>query len=105
MASGGHRMPPNPHIVGRIEESRIDACPVADDLLQKSSITAIATSHSMLAKNPDVTQLGSRCRWKGRDDLIVRIVARGQNHIDLTCRKAGQSRIGIDFERRKFTQF
>src|SRR5258706_3276579 len=31
MASGGHRMSPNPHIVGRIEESRIDTRPVADD--------------------------------------------------------------------------
>ena len=29
MASGSHRMPANPHIVGRIEERRIDPRPVA----------------------------------------------------------------------------
>ena len=42
MASGGHRMPPNPHIVGRIEESRIDTRAVTDDPLQKSDIAAVA---------------------------------------------------------------
>jgi hypothetical protein len=48
MASGGDRMAANPHIVGRIKKRRIDTGPVADDPLQESGITAIATSHPML---------------------------------------------------------
>src|SRR5258705_2098381 len=89
MASGGHRMPPNPHIVGRIEESRIDARPVADDPLQKSSIAAVATSQPVLSENPDIIRLRSRCRRHGRDDLVVRIAGPGENHIDLSGREAG----------------
>ena len=50
MASGSHRMPANPHIVGRIEESRVDTRPLADDPLQKSGIAAVATSDPMLAE-------------------------------------------------------
>ena len=48
MASGGHRMPPNPHIVGRIEESRIDARPVADDPLQKSVFLGVVVDTTNL---------------------------------------------------------
>jgi len=44
MTSGSHRMPADPHIVGGIEESRIDPRPIADDPLQKSGIAAVATS-------------------------------------------------------------
>jgi hypothetical protein len=32
MASRGYRMAANPHIVGRIEESRIDTGPIHDEL-------------------------------------------------------------------------
>src|SRR5262249_59691022 len=79
MAFGGHRMPADLHIVGRIEESRIDTRPVADDSLQKSRIAAIAASHPMLAENPDITRLRSwRCRNR-RDDVIVWIDGRGEN--------------------------
>ncbi len=69
-------MPPNPHIVGRIEESRIDTRLVADDPLQKSSIATIATSHPMLAKNPDIARLRSWCCRNGRNDLVIRIGGR-----------------------------
>jgi len=75
MASGSHRMPANPHIVGGIEESRIDTRPVADDPLQKTGIAAVATSNPVLAENPDIAWL---CPWRyreGRDDLIVGIGA------------------------------
>ncbi len=47
----------DPHIVGRIEESRIDTRAVADDPLQKSDIAAVATSDPVLAENPDITGL------------------------------------------------
>ena len=53
-------MSSNPHIVRRIEESRIDTRAVADDSLQKFGIPAVATSHPMLAENPDITRL--RCK-------------------------------------------
>ena len=73
MTSGRHRMPANPHIVGGIEESRIDMRSVADDPLQKSGITAVATSYPMIPEYPDIAWLRSgRCR-EGRDDLIIRI--------------------------------
>src|SRR6202043_17113 len=81
MASGGHRMPPNPHIVGRIEESRIDTRRAADDPLQKASIATIATSNPVIPENPDITRLRSWCRRNGRDDLVIRIEGRRENHI------------------------
>ena len=53
-------MSPNPHIVGRIEESRIDARAVTDDPLQKSGIPAVATCNAVISENPDITRL--RCK-------------------------------------------
>lgn len=53
-------MPPNPHIVGRIEESRIDTRLVADDPLQKYSIAAIITSNPVISENPDIAGLRTR---------------------------------------------
>ena len=73
MASGSHRMPANPHFVGRIEESRIDTRPIADDPLQESGIAAVATSDPMLAKNPDIARLRPWRYREGRDDLIIGI--------------------------------
>jgi hypothetical protein len=54
-AEARQRMPPNPHVVGRIEESLIGTRSVADDSLQKSGVAAVATSHPMLAEKPDIT--------------------------------------------------
>jgi hypothetical protein len=105
MASGRHRMPPNPHIVGRIEKSRVDTRIPTDDPLQKSSIAAVATSNPVISENPDITRLRSWCRRNGRDDLVVRIGGRRENHIDLAGREAGQSGIDINIERREFAQF
>ena len=73
MASGSHRMPADPHIVGGIEESRVDTRPVADDPLQKSGIAAVATSDPMLAENPDIARLRPWRYREGRDDLIIGI--------------------------------
>ena len=61
MASGGNRMSSDSHVVGRIEKSRIDACPAADDPLQEFDVPAAATSHPVISKNPDVAQLRSWC--------------------------------------------
>ena len=47
-------MSSDPHIVGGIEKSRIDACPAADDPLQEFNVPAVATSHPVISKNPDV---------------------------------------------------
>jgi len=52
----GHRMPPNPHIVGRVEESRIDTRPWPMNPLQEFAVPAIATPHPVIPKNPDVAQ-------------------------------------------------
>jgi hypothetical protein len=41
MASGGHRMAPNSHIIGRVEKSGIGTRSVAEDSLQESGITAV----------------------------------------------------------------
>jgi hypothetical protein len=49
MTSGGHRMAPNPHVVGGIEEGDIGTRSAADDSLHKLGIAAGATSHPMLA--------------------------------------------------------
>ena len=73
MTSGSHRMPADPHIVGGIEESRIDPRPVADDTLQESGIAAVATSNPVLAENPDIARLCPRRYREGRDDLIIGI--------------------------------
>src|SRR6516225_7306936 len=102
MASGSHRMPTNPHIVGGIEESRIDTRSVPDDPLQKSGIAAVATSNPVLAEIPDIAWL---CPWRyreGRDDLIVGIGGRREDHIDLAGREAGQRGIDIDIDRSEF---
>ena len=40
-----------------------------------------------------------------RGDLIVRIVGRGENHIDLSRREPGQCGIDVDIERSEFAQF
>ena len=73
MTSGSHRMPADPHIVGGIEESRIDPRPIADDPLQKSGIAAVATSDPMLAKNPYIAWFRPWRYREGRDDLIIGI--------------------------------
>jgi hypothetical protein len=57
MASGGHRMPPNPHVVGRVQKCGIDPRPITDDPLQKSGIATVATSNTVISENPDITQL------------------------------------------------
>src|SRR5262245_1145682 len=105
MASGSYCMSPNPHIVGRIEESRIDAYAVANDPLQKSGIPAVAASNAMLAENPDITRLRPWCRRNGRDDFVVRILGRSENHIDLAGREAGQGSIDINIDRCELAQF
>ena len=66
-------MSPNPHIVRRIQEGRIDTPPVADDLLQKFGIAAVAASDPMLAEYPDIAWLRSGRYREGRDDLIIGI--------------------------------
>jgi hypothetical protein len=104
MASGSHRMPADPHIVGRIEESRVDTCPVTDDPLQKSGITAVTTSDSMLAENPDIAHLRFGRHRKGRDDLIIGIGSRREHDVDLAGREAGQRGIDIDIDRSEFAQ-
>src|SRR5271170_4153019 len=103
MAASGYRMPSNPHIVGGIEESGIDTLLVADDPLQKFGIAAVATSNAVVSENPDITRLRSGCRRNGRDDLVVRVAGRGENHIDLAVRESGQ--IDVDIERSEFAQF
>ncbi len=78
MASGGHRMASNSHIVGRIEESGIDTRAVTNYSLQIFGVAAVATSHPMLAENPDIT--GPR-PWRFRNrgnDLIIGIGSRRQ---------------------------
>lgn len=59
----------------------------------------------MISEDPDITRPRSWCRRKGRDDLVVRIVGRTENHIDLAGRETTQSRIDIDVERSEFAQF
>jgi hypothetical protein len=76
MASGGHRMPPNPHVVGRIEECRIDKRPVADNPLQKSGIAAVATSQPVITEYPDIAQLRSWCCRNRWDDLNAALIER-----------------------------
>jgi hypothetical protein len=76
MASGCYRMPPNPHIVGRIEKSCVDPRPIADDALQKSGIATVTTSHPVIAEDPDIAWFGSWCCRNGRDNLVIRIGGR-----------------------------
>src|SRR6516225_6108315 len=105
MASRSHRMPADPHIVGRIEESRIDPRPVTNDPLQKSGIAAVATSDPMLAENPDIAWLRPWRYREGRDHLIIGIGGRREDHVDLAGREAGQRGIDIDIDRSEFAQF
>src|SRR6516164_4461990 len=99
------RISPDPHIVGRIKESRIDTRPVADDPLQKSGIAAVATSNPVLAQNPDIAWLRPWRYREGRDDLIIGIGGRRENDVDLASREAGQRGIDIDIDRSEFAQF
>src|SRR5260370_4296913 len=98
-------MSPNPHIVGRTEESRIDTRPVADDPLQKAGIATVATSYPVISENPDIARLRSRCCRNGRDDLVIRIAGRREKNVDLAGREAGQSGIDIDIDRTEIAKF
>src|SRR5258705_12142159 len=98
-------MSPDSYIVGRVEEGRIDAVRLADDPLQKPGIAAIATSHPVISENPDIAWLRSwRCPNR-RNNLVIGIGGRCEDHIDLARREASQSEINIDIERGKFAQF
>ena len=77
-------VPFDPHIVGRIEESRIDMRPLANDPLQKSSVPTITASHPVIAEDPDVAWFCSWCQRGGMNDFAIRIVVLVNNHIDLT---------------------
>src|SRR6266481_5480509 len=105
MAPGGHRMPPNPHIVGRVEESRIDTSSVADDPPQEFGIPAIATPHPVFSENPDIAWLRSWRCGNRRDDLVIRVDSCRQDHIDLAGREAGQREIDINIDRTEFAEF
>ena len=59
----------------------------------------------MLAENPDIARLRSWRYREGRDDLIVGIGGRREDHIDLTGREASQRGIDIDIDRSEFAQF
>src|SRR6266576_654974 len=81
MTSGGHCMPPDFHIVWRIEKSRIGTRPVSHDPLQESGIATVATSDSVFPENPDIAWLRPWCCRNGRDDFVIRIGGRRQNHV------------------------
>src|SRR5467141_1703023 len=102
MAPGSDRMAPDFHIVGWIEESGVDPRIPTDDTLQKFGIATIATSHPVIAENPDIARLRSWCCRNRRDNLVLRIGGRCENHIDLAGREAGQSRVNFDIERSEF---
>src|SRR6516165_8119282 len=105
MASGSHRMPADPHIVGGSRQAASTSAPFADDPPQESGITAVATSDPMLAENPDITWLRPWRYREGRDDLIIGIGGRREDHVDLASREAGQRGIDIDIDRSEFAQF
>jgi hypothetical protein len=60
----------------------------AEDSLQESGITAVATSHPMIAENPDITGPGLGRFRNRRNDLIIGIATRRHDDIDLTGREA-----------------
>ena len=98
-------MPANPHIVGRIEESRIDTRPIAENPPQEIGIATVATSHPMISENPDIARLRSWRFRNRRDDFVIGIGGRRENDIDLARREAGQRRIDVDINRGEFAQF
>jgi len=59
----------------------------------------------MLAENPDITWLRPWRYREGRDDLIIGIGGRREDHDDLASREAGQRGIDIDIDRSEFAQF
>src|SRR5258706_447440 len=83
MTSCRHRKAPDSQIVWRIKECRIDPRLVTNDPPQKFGIAAVTTPHPVIPKDPDVAQFRSRYHRNLRDDLVVRIVARHQDLIDL----------------------
>ena len=85
VASGGYRMPPNPHIVGRVAESRIDTRSVADDPLQEFGIPAIATPRpSNVAKIVNHSFIPSRFLFYLRvTPMRERLSLRGEREVFL----------------------
>ena len=47
----------------------------------------------------------SRCRWDGRDNLVIRVSGRGENHVNLASRESCQSRVDFDVDRGEFAKF
>jgi hypothetical protein len=60
---------------------------------------------SRIPEHLDIARLRSWFCRNGRDDLVVGIVCRGENHIDLAGRESGQSSVDIDIERSELSKF
>ena len=73
MTALGIGMTIDPHIVGRIEESDIDALTCAHHLLQEREIAAIASANPVGAQLPDITHPGAWCLRHCRDHLVFRV--------------------------------
>lgn len=73
MAAGRVCVAVDPDIVGRIEEGSIDQNVLADDLAEKSHVSAIAAPDLVFAENPDVAGFRSRFGGDRGNDIVVGI--------------------------------
>jgi hypothetical protein len=95
---------PDSDVIGRVEECGVDPRTLADNSPQKPGIAAIAATHPVLPKDPDVARLCPRLRRDRRDDLVFGVRRRRQNYINLAARKTGQCQVDIDFNRVELAQ-
>lgn len=112
--AGGHRelpmpaslvgMPVDPDVIGGIKKSRIDPVPVPDHRLQEGKVTAIAAADAVICEPPNVAGLAARGHCARRDDVIVRVSAVAQEHVELTRREPGDAEVEVEVEASEFSQ-
>ena len=96
MASPGVGVPADTHVVGRIQERRVDPDPCAYHRLQERCVAAVAAADPMIAKDPDITRRGARDLRHRRDRLVVRIRRAFQRDVNLAGREPRGRQVNLE---------
>lgn len=100
----GIGMPVDLHVVGRIEERRVDRLAFSNDRAQELEVVSVAAADAVIAKLPDVADLCARLQRNRRNDLVVGIRGLAKHDIDLAGAEPGERQVHLELGQRQVGQ-
>jgi hypothetical protein len=94
-----------PNVVGWVQKRSIDLRIVADHRSKKVEVTTVTAADAVLAANPNVAEACTGLSRKGGDRLVIGVVSRRQEHVNVASRKSREGQIEIDVEFAKVLKF